>query len=204
MQLGGIRMTDFNGTILALKARGIEGYYAEDKGAVLAKVNELIQSGSSVSCGGSTTIEEIGLMEELEKRDDIEVWNPKAADGARAMDEIAHKALGADVFLMGCNAITSGGELVNVDGYGNRVSALIFGPRTVLIVAGQNKVVDDVDAALERIRTVAAPKTYMKVRPNADLPSDIEAASYGQMVITKRSMVPGRIKVILVAEDLGY
>jgi L-lactate utilization protein LutB len=197
-------MTDFNEIILALKGRGIEGYCAENKGAALAKAIELIQPGSSVSCGGSTTIEEIGLMEELTRRGDIEVWNPKAADGARDMDEIAHKALSADVFLMGSNAITLSGELVNVDGYGNRVSALIFGPKTVLIIAGQNKIVDDVDAAMKRIRTIAAPKTYMKVRPNAVLPSDIEAASYGQMVITKRSMVPGRIKVILVAEEIGY
>jgi hypothetical protein len=120
------------------------------------------------------------------------------------MDEIAHKALGADVFLMGSNAITLDGELVNVDGYGNRVSALIFGPKTVLIVAGKNKIADDVVAAMERIRTVAAPKTYLKVRPDATLPTDIETASYGQLVVTKRSMVPGRIKVILVGEELGY
>jgi L-lactate utilization protein LutB len=197
-------MTDFNEIFLALQARGIEGYYTENKEAALAKAIGLIPSGSSVSCGGSTTIEEIGLMEELANRNDIKVWNPKAADGAKAMDEIAHKALAAEVFLMSSNAITLSGELVNVDGYGNRVSALIFGPKTVLIVAGKNKIVDNVDAAMERIRTVAAPKTYIKVRPNADLPSDIEAASYGQMVITKRSMVPSRIKVILVAEKLGY
>jgi L-lactate utilization protein LutB len=197
-------MTDFNEIILALKARGIEGYFTENKEAALAKAMELIPAGSTISCGGSTTVEEIGLMEELSKRDDVEVWNPKTADGARNMDEIAHKALGADVFLMSSNAITSSGELVNVDGYGNRVSALIFGPKTVLIVAGRNKIVKDAEAALERIKTVAAPKTYLKVRPSAELPSDIETASYGQMVITKRTMVPGRIKVILVGEDLGY
>jgi L-lactate utilization protein LutB len=197
-------MEDVKGIIEALQSRGIEGYFVENKASALTKAIELIPPDSTVSCGGSTTIEKIGLMEELEKRDDIELWNPKAADGARAMDAIAHKALGADVFLMGSNAITSDGQLVNVDGYGNRVSALIFGPKTVLIVAGKNKIVNDVDAAMARIKAVAAPKTYLKVRPNAELPEDIEAASYGQMVITKRSMVPGRIKVIIVGEELGY
>jgi L-lactate utilization protein LutB len=197
-------MEDVSGIIEALQTRGIEGHYAEDRAAAIAKILELVLPGSIVSCGGSTTIEEIELMEILAKREDIELWNPKAADGVRAMDEISHKALAADVFFMSSNAITRSGELVNVDGYGNRVSALIFGPKNVVIVAGMNKIVADESAAMERIKTIAAPRTYQKVRPNAELPFDIEAASYGQLVITKRSMVPGRIKVVIVGEELGY
>jgi O-methyltransferase involved in polyketide biosynthesis len=107
-------MTDFNGIILESKARGIEGYYTRNKEAALAKAMELVSSSSTIFCGGSTTIEEIGLMEELSKRDDVEVWNPKAADGTRNMNKIAHKALGADVFLMSSNAILPKGTVINL------------------------------------------------------------------------------------------
>lgn len=185
--------------------RKIEGFYCETKGEALQKVLEMIPKGSVVSWGGSATLDEIGAKAAL-KNGEYKVLDPKDAQGAAAMDEIAHQALGADYYLMSSNAITVSGELVNIDGIGNRVSSLIYGPKNVIIIAGLNKVQPNLDAAVARIKTFCAPMGMLVFKQDYSSFDELIKAAEGacsQLVITNFSMFQGRITVILVGENLG-
>ena len=192
--------------ITEFEKRNFEGYYCETKEDALAKALELIPKEALVSCGGSATLEEIGLADAL-KNENYHFLDPKAVKTAKEMDDIAHQALNADYFLMSTNAITQVGELVNADGYGNRVSALIFGPKNVIIIAGLNKVEPELDTAILRVKKTAAPMIMLKFNQDyssLDELDKIAGAAIGQFVITSMSTVKGRIKVILVGESLGF
>ena len=117
----------------------------------------------------------------------------------------------ADYFLMSTNAITMDGELVNIDGRSNRVSCLCWGPQNVIIIAGMNKVALDVESALKRVRNFAAPPNAVRLNKNTPCAQTGKCADCyspdcicSQIVITRRSSTPNRIKVILVGEELGY
>jgi hypothetical protein len=186
--------------------RNLEGYYCETKEGALKKVLELIPKGAVVSCGGSSTLYEVGIIDAL-KNEGYNFLDPNSVIDAGEMDKIAHQALSADYFLMGANAITETGELVNADGYGNRVSALIFGPKNVIIVAGLNKVEPDLDAAIHRVRKTAARMIMLKFSKGYRTFGELDTAAeeaVSQIVITCKSAVKGRIKVILVGENLGF
>ena len=193
--------------IEGLVQRNMEGYYCATKQEALDKVLSLIPCGSFVSSGGSKTLQELAIHSALEEGD-YEYLNPKAQGSADKMDEAAHRALSSDYFLMSSNAVTEGGELVNIDGYGNRVSALIFGPKNVIVVAGMNKVVPTLDVAISRGRDHAAP--LIMVSFNQDGYKDFDALvdsahnACNQLVITSGSSIKGRIKVVLVGENLGF
>ena len=122
-----------------------------------------------------------------------------------------HDALSSDVYFMSTNAITTGGELVNIDGTGNRVAALIYGPETVVILAGMNKIAANVDEALSRVHNVATAQNC--IRLDKKTPCAITGACAdclspdcirNQVVITRRSGIKGRIKVLLIGESFGY
>ena len=186
--------------------RNIEGHYFPTKEEALKKTLELIPKGSTVSCGGSATLRELGLRAAL-KSGGYDFWDPDDAQGAAAKEEVARRALGADYYLMSANAIAATGELVNIDGYGNRVASLIFGPKNVIVVAGINKVAPSLDAALLRAKTRAAPITLLIFRQDYSSYDELSQAAESacaQLVVTGMSMTPGRIKVILVGESLGY
>lgn len=180
-----------------LKKRNMDGYYCASCADAVAKAMELIGKDSSVGFGGSMTLKECGLMDALNASD------------VRLLDR--SEASGADYFLMSTNAITLDGQLVNIDGSGNRVASLIYGPAHVVIIAGMNKVAKDVDSAIERVHTTAAPPNAMRLSMNtpcgvtgvcADcLSADCICA---HTVITRYSRISGRIAVILVGESLGY
>jgi Uncharacterized conserved protein containing a ferredoxin-like domain len=186
--------------------RNMEAYYCGTKEEALKKVLELIPKGSTVSCGGSATLREIGLRAAL-KNDGYDFLDPDDAQGGMAKDKVARQALSADYYLMSSNAVSAAGELVNIDGYGNRVSALIYGPKNVIVIAGLNKVEPDLDAAVIRARTYAAPMTMLIFKQDYssfDELSKAAEAACSQTVITRMSMTQGRIKVILVGESLGF
>ena len=186
--------------------RNIEGFYCETKEDALKKVLEMIPKDSMVSCGGSATIHEIGLKVAL-KNGEYNFLDPDDAQGAVAKDKVAHQALGADYFLMGSNAISVTGELVNIDGYGNRVAALIFGPKNVIVIAGLNKVEPNLDAAILRAKNYAAQRIVLKFKQDYSSFDELSEAAEGacsQLVITSKAMIKGRINVILVGECLGY
>lgn len=133
--------------------------------------------------------------------------DPDDAQGGTAKDKVAHQALGADYFLMSSNAISAVGELVNIDGYGNRVASLIFGPKNVIVVAGLNKVVPNLETAILRAKNYAAPLTMLIFKQDYPSFDELSRAAEGgcsQLVITSFSMTRGRIKVVLVGESLGF
>ncbi len=190
--------------------RGIEGYYCETKEEALLTAKRFLTPGCSVSWGGSQTLEEIGLIADL-KASDYTVYDRMAAKTPEEREAILTEVSHCDYYFMSSNAITLDGQLVNIDGMGNRVASLIAGPKNVVIVAGINKVAPTLDAAMDRVRNVAAPPNCIRLGLNTP------CAKFGRCVdcldasciccntvITRMSKIPGRIKVILVGETLGY
>lgn len=199
-----------NTIIKNLAKRQIEGYYCKDKKSALEKALELIPKGSSIGWGGSMTLVETGILEAIHNGE-YKIINRDLATAKEEQRKVYGEICLADYFFMSTNAITLDGELINIDGRGNRVAFLCYGPENVLIVAGMNKVVSDVESGIKRAKDVAAPLNG--VRLNRKTPCSItgrcgdcytEDCMCGQYVITRRSGIPNRIKVILVGEELGY
>ncbi len=190
--------------------RGIEGYYCENKEEALATAKRFLTPDCSVSFGGSATLNEIGLIDEL-KHSDYILYDRADAVTPEEKTAMYAKIVTADYYFMSSNAITLNGELVNIDGFGNRVACLITGPKNVIIVAGMNKVVPDVESAIARIRNIAAPPNAVRLHtdtPCAELGRCADCLTDDciccQTVITRKSRIPNRIKVILVGEELGF
>ena len=192
-----------------LQSRHFEAYYCENKEQALAKALELIPEGASVGWGGAMSAEQIGLIDAVRNGAYDAIDRERAADFAER-EQIMRRCFQADVFLTGANALSLDGEMVNVDGSGNRVGAIIYGPASVLVIAGMNKVTDDLESAVIRARTVAAPMNQQRFQLNnpctvtgscADCKS--ETCICNQIVITRHCRPKGRIKFILVGEDLG-
>jgi L-lactate utilization protein LutB len=196
--------------VQALKNRFFEAWYFDEQGEALEKVVSLIPKDHTVSWGGSLTLDETGIKKLLEEKSYKLLDRDKAANPEERW-EIMRQALLCGTFLTGCNAISEDGQLVNVDGFGNRVAAMTFGPRQVIIIAGMNKVVKSLDDAIIRARTIAAPRNTQRF-PNAKTPCNETGAcancsspdSICSFIVTTRLCKPaGRIKVILVGNDLG-
>ena len=193
-----------------LEKRSIKGYYCPDSESVLKKVMELIPEGASVGWGGSVTLDQTGIKNAVIEGN-YEVYNRDTAKTPEEQKKVYRQICGCDYYLLSTNAITLSGELVNMDGRGNRVAFLCFGPENVIVVAGMNKLVTDVEEGMKRVRNMAAPPNCVRLNRNtpcavtgkcADcLSPDSICAS---MVITRKSMIPGRITVLLVGEELGY
>ena len=194
-----------------LEKRRMNGFYCADKESAIAKMLELMPEGSSVGWGGSMTLKENGFFDALADANAYQIIDRDSAKTKEEEKKIYSDICAADFFLMSTNAITLDGELVNVDGRGNRVSFLCYGPDKVIIVAGMNKVVTDVEDGIKRVRNMAAPPNC--VRLNKQTPCAVtgvcaDCLSPGcicsQTVVTRLSFYPGRINVILVGEELGY
>lgn len=193
--------------IKGLASRNMTGYYAKTKEEALQQALCLIPEGSTVTMGGGMSVHEIGLVKALKE------GNYKFIDRDEMEDKRAAMlfAYDADVFLMSANAMTEDGILVNIDGNANRVSALAQGPRKVIVIAGMNKICDDVDGAMKRARNVAAPINAQRFglnTPCAKTGSCMNCKSPDticcQFLITRYSKHPGRIHVILVDDNLGF
>lgn len=199
-----------NTIIKYLNKRQIEGYYCKDRKSAIKKVLELIPKGSSISYGGSMSIIESGLMDAI-KAEDYNLIIKELAKNVEEERKIYSEICSSDFFLMSTNAITLDGELINIDGRGNRVAFLCYGPQNVIIFAGMNKVVANIEEGFNRARNIAAPPNA--VRLNRKTPCAITGkcencfspdCMCSQFVITRRSGIPNRIKVILIGEELGY
>lgn len=199
-------------TIIAnLKKRRIDGFYCPTRKDAVEKAMQLVEKNSSVSFGGSVTLSESGVMAALKAREDITLYDRSKASTPEEIGEIYRKAFSCDSYFMSTNAITLDGELVNIDGNGNRVAALIFGPASVIIVCGMNKVAPNTEAAIARVRNMAAPPNCNRLGRNTPCASAGRCAdclspdcTCNHTVITRRSGIEGRIKVLLVGEELGY
>lgn len=190
--------------------RSIEAYYAVTEEEAVSKAVRFLTPGCSVSFGGSETLKEIGLIDTL-KATDCTIYDRTKPQAAEDKREMFGKIAVCDFYFMSTNAITLDGQLVNIDGIGNRVASLIHGPENVIIIAGMNKVCTDVDSAIQRIRNIAAPPNTVRLERKTpcamtgkcgDCLSPDCICSY--IVVTRRSPVPNRIKVILVGKELGY
>lgn len=193
--------------IKGLASRNMTGYYAKSKEEALKLALELIPEGSSVTKGGSMSVLEIGLADVM-KNGNYNYMDRDAATDKRAAELFAYDA---DVFLGSCNAITEDGVLVNIDGNSNRVSAIAYGPRKVVLIVGMNKVRNDVDAAMKRARNEAA--TINTQRFGLSTPCTKTGACMDckspdticcQFLITRYSRHKDRIHVILVNDELGF
>ena len=193
-----------------LEKRNMEGYYFETAAACTEAVLAAIPSGSIIGWGGSESLKECGLMDAIHggSYELLDRSNAKSPEEAR---QIYARTVLADYFFMSSNAITLDGELINIDGNGNRVACLIQGPSNVIVIAGMNKIVPDVQSGIGRIRNAACPANAIRLGRN--LPCAATGVCHDcfspecfccQIVVTRRSMHPGRIKVYLVGEELGY
>lgn len=156
------------------------------------------------------TLLETGIIDEIQKRE-YKIINRDAAQNLEEQRKLYGEICCADFFLMSTNAITLEGELINIDGRGNRVAFLCYGPQNVLILTGMNKIVTDVESGIKRTRDIAAPPNAIRLQRKT--PCVIKGkcedcyspdCMCGQFVVTRRSGIPKRIKVILIGEELGY
>lgn len=203
-----------------LKRNNMEFYFAPTKDDVADIVKKLIPKGSTVTNGGTMTMKECGLPELLASPDYNYLDRSKMTPEEVA--ELYIKAFSADVFISSTNAVTEDGVLYNVDGNSNRIAAIAFGPKSVIIIVGYNKIVRDLDEAADRVKTIAAPAnclrldcdTYCKEKGECMSISDdgrqytdgcgSDARICCNYLISAKQRHKGRIKVILVGEELGY
>lgn len=193
-----------------LNSRHFEAYYCPDKASALEKALELIPKGASVGWGGCLSAQQIGLIDAV-KAGEYNAIDREKTNTPEERKQAMKRCLLADVFITGANALSLDGQMVNIDGMGNRVAAIVYGPESVIVIAGMNKVADTLEAAVTRARTVAAPMNKQRF-PNqtpcevtgacADCKS--EGCICNQMLITRNCRPDGRIKFILVGEELGF
>ena len=193
-----------------LQSRHFEAYYCANKEAALKKALELIPEGSCVGWGGAMSCEEIGLMKALHAGN-YRPMDRSLAKSPEEREQMMRDMLFSDVFLTGANGLSLDGQMVNIDGTGNRAAAIIYGPKHVIVVAGMNKVEDSLEDAITRARTVAAPMNNQRF--DNDNPCSVTGTCgncknltciCNQIVITRHCRPAGRIKFVLVGEDLGY
>ena len=193
-----------------LQRRHIEGFYCPSGEEAVKKVSELIADGSTVTWGGTMTVRDLGIPEHLKSRGTLEVIDRDLAETLEERQAMYLRAFSADIYLSSANAISEDGVIVNIDGAGNRVAAITWGPKKVIFVIGLNKVTQTVEAALSRARGTASPinsarfdiKTPCKadgVCHNCNSPECI--CNYVHFL---RNSPKGRHTVILVGENLGY
>ncbi len=195
----------------ALNKRNMTAYYCQSKEDCTKKVLSLIPQGSVISWGGSESIKECEIPTKLKAEGIYTVLDRSEYVTPEAQQEFALKSFQSDYFLMSTNAITLDGELINVDGNGNRVASLIYGPKHVIVVVGMNKVVSSVQEGYKRTRNIASPPNT--VRLNKNTPCSVtgkcgdcmcDDCICNQIVITRRSRDKDRIIVLLVNDNLGF
>ena len=196
--------------IANLAKRNIEGFYCECSEDAVDMVLSMMEKGSVVAWGGSETLREAGILGAI-NNGDYELIDRLVAQTPEERREVFARTVMSDYYLMSTNAITMNGELVNIDGNGNRLAALIHGPSHVIIVAGMNKVCADVESAYKRVKLEACPPNAIRLDRNVPCGRTGTCGDClspdcfcNQIVVTRRSGHEGRIKVILVGEELGY
>lgn len=206
-------------TMKNLEKNNMNTYFVETKEEVIPLIEKLVVEGSTVAVGGSVTLNEVGVLEHL--RSGRYEFFDRYAEGLTPAEikEVFRKSFGADAYFCSCNAVTEEGELYNVDGNANRVAAISFGPEKVIMIVGVNKIVSNIDEAVKRVKTVAAPKnavrlnckTYCNVKGHCvDMEGGIGKGCDSPQRLCRHYLVcakqkdEGRINVIFVNEELGY
>lgn len=193
-----------------LEKRHFEAYYCPTAAEAIEKALSLMPAGSSVTWGGSMTIRDMGLTQAV-KDGDYNVIDRDTAKDPAEMREMMRQGLLTDFYLTSTNAITEDGILVNIDGNGNRVASICYGPNHVIVLCGLNKVAQDLDAAVKRVRGYVAPVNSMRFMGKT--PCTVDGVCHNctslecicnQVLITRVCRPAGRIKVILIGEDRGF
>lgn len=193
-----------------LEKRGMEGYFFEDSASCVEAIISSIPENSVISWGGSESVNESGLMDRIHK-ENYKLVDRDSASSPEESRLLYAQAVLSDYYLMSSNAVTLQGELINIDGNGNRTACLIHGPKNVIMVVGMNKIVTDVPSGIDRVRNFASPANAKRL--NRETPCNVtghcgDCLSSGcmcnQIIITRRSGQKGRIKLYFVAEELGY
>lgn len=194
-----------------LKKRRISGFYCPTIEEAKTKALSFVPDGGTIGLGGSVTLSECGIIDALRGRNDLKILTKGDAKTPEEAEQIMRDTFFADCYFMSTNAITIDGELVNIDNTGNRVASLIFGPKNVVIVAGMNKVTHNVEDALHRVRDIASPPNCIRLGRNTPCTETghcmdcyAEGCLCNQIVVTRRSLIEDRIKIILVGEKLGF
>jgi L-lactate utilization protein LutB len=197
--------------VKALEGKNYDAFYAATREQALELVMNMIPKGSRVGTGGSMTVRQIGILDALEHANYRFYNQYRAGLSDEEAMEMRMNGLGADYFVTGTNAITAAGELINLDGFGNRVAGITYGPKKVIIVVGVNKLVESVERGIARVRNYAAVLNARRF--NAELPcvktgkcEDCDALDRicNHLLITYRQHQKGRVMVVVVGEELGF
>ena len=202
---------DKRGPILVknLQKRHFEAYYCATRAEALQQVLSLLPEGSTVGWGGAISAAQVGVQEAVHGGNYNVIDRDRFTDPAEKL-RCMRQCFDADYFITGANAISLDGQMVNIDGNGNRVGMIVYGPQNIIVVAGMNKVCATLEDAVRRARTVAAPMNQQRFGlPNpctctgvcADCLS--ETSICNQILITRNCKPAGRIKFVLVGEELG-
>ena len=193
-----------------LQRRHIQGFYCPTAEEAVKKVSELIADGESVTWGGTMTVRDLGIPAALKSRGTLEVLDRDLVESPEEKQAMYLRAFSTDVYLSSANAISEDGVIVNIDGNGNRVAAITWGPKRVIFVIGLNKVAKTVEDALSRARGTASP--INAARFDIKTPCQVDgichncnsADSICNYVHFLRNSPRGRHTVVLVGESLGY
>jgi len=197
--------------IKSLATRNMEGYFVKTKEEALEKALELIPQGCSVSWGGAISAQEMGLMNGLYEKGCYTIIDRDKASSEEEKADVMMKAFQVDFYIGGINAMTEDGILVNIDGTSNRVAAYSYGPKNLLLIVSMNKIMKTLEGAIERARTIAAPINAQRF--GLETPCAKTGACGDckhiqciccNILITRFSRTPNRIKIILVSEELGF
>lgn len=192
-----------------LRSRHFDAWYCATKEEALQKVLELIPEGAKVGWGGVLSAQQIGLFDAL-RSGNYDLLDRDLCQTAEEREQMMKDALFSDVFLTGANGMSLDGQMVNIDGTGNRVAAIIYGPKKVIVIAGMNKVCDTLEQAVDRARQVAASLNMMRFMKDTPCAATgkcgdckAEGCICNQIVITRHCRPIGRIQFVLVGEQLG-
>ncbi|PJI06740.1 MULTISPECIES: lactate utilization protein [Clostridium] len=198
-------------TMENLEKNNMEAYLAQDTKELMDIINKIISKGETVAVGGSMTLFETKIIDYLRNGDYNFLDRYKDGLTREETREIYRKSFFADSYLVSTNALTENGELYNVDGNGNRVAAMLYGPDKVIVIAGINKIVKNVDEAISRTKNIAAPVNAKRLNRNTPCTKvgdcmDCKSSDRicNEYTLIRRQGAKGRIKVIIVNEKLGY
>ncbi len=202
---------DVNQILKSLQVNNMEAYFVNNKEELINKLENLLTGVSTISVGGSMTLFEAGVIDYIRNENFQFLDRYQEGLSPDQIQDIYRNSFLVDAYITSTNALTEKGELYNIDGNGNRVAAMIYGPKNVIVIAGKNKIVKNLEEAKERLRTIAAPKNAVRLNRNTpcaklgyctDCKSpDSICSSY---VVLARQSKKNRIKVIIVNENLGY
>jgi len=198
-------------TVEKLEAHDFKAVFVKDKKEAVEEIWKYVNPKQKIGLGGSVTVRELGIVERLEAQGNVLLNHWKPGLPAEEILQIRKAQMTCDLFLCSANAITLNGEVVNIDGVGNRVNASVFGPGKVIMVAGYNKIVEDVQEAIKRIRNVASPLNAKRLNidvPCAKIGKCVDCNSPNRIcravVIHERRPTLTDILVIIVGEELGF